>query len=71
MKGRDYITHVYEQLVAPESIEASALRGAFLRAALSVIGEVKSPIKEETLVSLAILELDHTKPMRASRKRAA
>lgn len=71
MNAREYITHVYEQLVAPESIEASAFRGAFLRAALSVISDVQSPMKEETLVGLAILELAHTKPLRSSRKKAA
>jgi hypothetical protein len=71
MNGREYITHVYEQLVSPESIEASTLRGAFLRAALSVVHEVATPLKEETLVSLAVLELSRGRSQKSSRKHAA
>jgi len=71
MKGREYIMRVYEQLASPESIETSTLRGAFLRATLSVVNEIDSPLKEETLVSLAVLELAHGGPRMSSRKRAA
>jgi hypothetical protein len=71
MNGREYIMRVYEQLVSPESIETSAFRGAFLRAALSVVNEVDSPLKEETLVSLAVLELASGRSPISSRKRAA
>jgi hypothetical protein len=71
MKGREYIMRVYEQLVSPESIETSAFKGAFLRAAMSVVKEVESPLKEETLVSLAVLELAHMRVPVVARKRAA
>jgi hypothetical protein len=71
MNGREYITRVYEQLVSPDRIEASVQRGAFLRAALSVVRELDSPLKEQTLVNLAVLELRHKQRSIGARKRAA
>jgi hypothetical protein len=62
---------VYEQLTSPDSIEMSVFKGAFLRAALAVVQEVDSPVKEEALVSLAVLELRQKQPTIGSRKRAA
>jgi len=71
MKGSEYISKVYEQLLAPGSVEESHYAGAFLHAALAVIEVVDSPLKEQTLVDLALLELSSRRKRQALKKRAA
>lgn len=55
--GREYIAAVLERLSSDEQKAQTSYTGAFLTAALSVIEEVESPLKEEALVRLAVLEL--------------
>lgn len=57
MKGSEYIARVITQLTSEEGSAQASYNGAFLTAALSVIREVESPLKEETLVKLAVMEL--------------
>jgi hypothetical protein len=56
MKAAEYITRVMSELVSEEHIEKTSYDGAFLSAALAIIQEVESPMKEEALVQLALLE---------------
>jgi hypothetical protein len=71
MKGSEYICKVYEQLLAPDSVDQAHYAGAFLHAALAVIEVVDSPLKEQTLVDLALIELSSRRKGYAARKRAA
>lgn len=56
-RGREYIATVLERLSSDEHVAQTSYTGAFLTAALAVIEEVGSPLKEEALVRLAVLEL--------------
>lgn len=55
MKGGEYIVSILEQLVSEEFIAQTHYQGAFCAAALSIISEVESPLKEQALVSLVAL----------------
>jgi len=57
MKSREYIEKIVDELTSQECMSSTSLRGAFLGAALEIIREVGSPLKEEALVTLATLEL--------------
>jgi hypothetical protein len=59
MNSKDYISAVYQQLSALEYAEHTALDGAFLHAMLAVVKDVESPLKEQTVVSLALLRTRH------------
>jgi hypothetical protein len=72
MSGREYIAKVYQQLSSPEYIKQSHYKGAFLQAALAVVEAVESPLKEQTLVRLAVLELAQERTdIRRARRAAA
>jgi hypothetical protein len=45
-----------------------ASQGAFLAAALEIVREIESPMKEETLVRLAVLELESERAEHSSFK---
>lgn len=57
MRARDYIRSVYKDLMRQQTQGCGESQGAFLAAALEVVREIESPMKEETLVRLAVLEL--------------
>jgi hypothetical protein len=59
MNAKDYVEKIMAELTSPKRKNATAMRGAFLGAALQIIREVESPLKEEALVTLATLEF-HT-----------
>ena len=56
MTGEEYVQRVLEELVSEKELSTTSYNGAFLTAALSIIREVESPIKEDALVRLAVLE---------------
>lgn len=59
MRGSEYIRGVFGDLMQERSDRvAGCFQGAFLAAALEILRELESPLKEETLVRLAVLELD-------------
>ncbi len=69
-KGSDYIAGVLDNLMADESIANTAYQGAFLSAALAIIKDVDSPVKERALVSLAALDVNREAAIRRKRKAA-
>lgn len=56
MKAAEYISRVVAELASDAHIEKTSYDGAFLTAALDIIREVDSPMKEDALVQLAVLE---------------
>lgn len=58
MRAREYIRSVYKDIMRVKPHGRGAPQGAFLAAALEVVRELESPLKEETLVRLAMLELE-------------
>ena len=58
MQAREYIRSVYKDLMGPQSERREYPQGAFLAAAIEVVRELESPLKEETLVRLAVIELE-------------
>jgi uncharacterized membrane protein YqjE len=58
MQAREYIRSVYREIMREQPHRQVYPQGAFLAAALEIIQEVRSPVKEETLVRLAVLELE-------------
>lgn len=58
MRARDYVRGVFEEVIQELQPLRASQQGAFLSAALDVIQELESPLKEETLVRLAVLELE-------------
>ena len=59
MTSKEYISSVVRQLSSIEHTEQSSFDGAFLRAMLAVVKDVGSPLKEQTVVKLALLGLRH------------
>jgi len=57
MQAREYIRSVYKDLLAEQRKGIGNPQGAFLTAALEIVREIESPLKEETLVRLAVLEV--------------
>jgi hypothetical protein len=57
MKAREYVEKIMVELTSAKRKDATAMRGAFLGAALQIIREVESPLKQQALVTLATLEL--------------
>ncbi|MEY4700345.1 MAG: hypothetical protein RL326_532 [Pseudomonadota bacterium] len=57
MKAKEYVEKIIAELTSARRKNATAMRGAFLGAALQIIRDVESPLKEEALVTLATLEL--------------
>jgi hypothetical protein len=58
MKGSQYIREVFQDLTRERSSQGELSEGVFLAAALEVMREIESPLKEEALVRLAVLESD-------------
>jgi hypothetical protein len=48
---------VYRDLMKKQTQVSEYPQGAFLAAALEIVHQLESPLKEETLVRLAVLEL--------------
>jgi hypothetical protein len=70
-KGSEYISRVLEQVMSEEQARLPYRQGAFLAAALSIMGEVQSPQKESALVSLAALAIrDSSRELRPTRRAA-
>lgn len=57
MNAKEYVEKIMRELTAAKRGNATDTRGAFLGAALEIIREVESPLKEEALVTLVTLEL--------------
>ena len=68
MQAREYIRSVYKDLMRQQPHGRGALQGAFLAAAIEVVRELDSPLKEETLVRLAMLELESERVERSGLK---
>ena len=58
MQAREYIRGVYKEITRQHARGLAYPQGAFLAAAVEIVRELESPRKEETLVRLAILELE-------------
>jgi hypothetical protein len=58
MRGSEYIRGVFGEVIQERSDRGMYPQGAFLAAALEIMRELDSPLKEETLVRLVVLELD-------------
>jgi hypothetical protein len=71
MKSREYIRSVCKQLTSPDHSEQASLHGAFLQAMLAVVADVESPLKEEAIVNLAVLEIRRRRGPALTRKKAA
>jgi hypothetical protein len=71
MKAKEYVEEVIADLISEKKKGATAMRAAFLGAALEIIQHVESPLKEQALVTLATLELsDARRNFDLRRKRA-
>jgi hypothetical protein len=70
-KGSDYISRVLSNLTSGEQLHNTSYKGAFLAAALAIIKDVESPMKESALVSLAALEIGEFEPAWCRKKKAA
>ena len=71
MNAAEYVSRVLSQLSSDEQIEKTSYNGAFLTAALAIIEEVESPMKEQALVQLAVLERDSRYKQAMCGRRAA
>lgn len=58
MHGGDYVRSVFQEVIQEHRQRSSSQQGAFLAAALVAMQELESPLKEETLVRLVVLELE-------------
>lgn len=67
MRGVDYVRGVFRDVIHEMRGRHGSSQGAFLAAALEVVCELDSPQKEETLVRLAVLELEEERSL-ASRR---
>lgn len=56
MNSREYIQHVFSEIMSAENFGLSDYEDAFIRAALEVAREVESPLKEEALVRLVMMQ---------------
>jgi hypothetical protein len=56
MNSREYIQHVFSEIISAENFGLSDYEDAFIRAALEVAREVESPLKEEALVRLVMMQ---------------
>ncbi|MFO0417552.1 MAG: hypothetical protein ACK5Y6_09710 [Pseudomonadota bacterium] len=72
MKAREYLVNVVGELCSKDNLEKTNYSGAFLGAALAIMNEVESPLREEALVKLALIEAQrHEQTPARPRKRAA
>ena len=58
MKGPQYIREVFREVLSSRRTEPHLLDGSFLMAALELLKEVESPLREEAFVKLALREGD-------------
>jgi hypothetical protein len=70
-KGSDYISRVLSNITAEDQIGNTSYKGAFVAAALAILREVDSPIKERALVSLAALQIGQLDTSWFNKKKAA
>jgi hypothetical protein len=70
MKGSEYIRRVFHEVTRAGTGTGDCTDGVFLAAALEVMREVESPLKEEALVRLAVIESDAKAPQYRPRLRA-
>jgi hypothetical protein len=70
-KGSDYISRVLSNITAEDQIGNTSYKGAFVAAALAILKDVDSPIKERALVSLATLEIGQLEASWFYKKKAA
>ncbi len=69
MRGVDYVRGVFGDVIQEIQRGHGSHQGAFLSAALEVIHELESPQKEDTLVRLAVLELEEERSRLAVSRR--
>lgn len=67
-ESKDYITGVLNQINAGVGNDSLVLEGAFLAAALAIIDQVESPMREEAFVRLATLARDRDSVLNGHRK---
>jgi len=67
MNSREYIQHVFSEIMSAENYGLSEYEDAFIRAALEVTQEVESPLKEEALVRLVMMQRAESKDPRRNR----
>jgi hypothetical protein len=58
MRGSEYIRGVFGEVLHERRERGAYSQGAFLAAAIEIMRELESPLKEEALVRLAVLEVD-------------
>ncbi len=63
MQGIDYVRGIFGEVIQEIQRGHGSQHGAFLTAALEVIRELQSPQKEDTLVRLAVLELEEERTL--------
>jgi hypothetical protein len=71
MNAAQYLARVLSDLSSEEQIQKTSYNGAFLTAALAIIEEVESPMKEQALVQLAVLERGFRRKQALCGRRAA
>lgn len=71
MGGQEYIRSVFRQLLREPSRANGEVQGAFVAAALDVMQEVESPLKEEALVRLVTLDLERRAHLSARARKCA
>ena len=62
MKGSEYIRGVFHEVTRAGAPKEGHTDGVFLAAALEVMREIESPLKEEALVRLAVIEFGVKSP---------
>jgi hypothetical protein len=67
-ESKDYITSVLNQINAGVGNDSLVLEGAFLAAALAIIDQLESPMREEAFVRLATLARDRDAVPKGYRK---
>ena len=71
MNAREYVEKIVAELISRGRRSGAASRGEFLGAALQIIRDVDSPMKEEALVTLATLEFHSSGRKSLQRKKIA
>jgi hypothetical protein len=71
MNGQQYIRDVFKSTLNTARETPQLPDGAFLATAIEMLKEVESPLKEETLVRLALLQIERVNEERAQARRCA
>lgn len=61
MNSREYIQKIFLEIVSAPNYGLSEYEDAFVRAALEVSHEVESPLKEEAIVRLVLMQCRQTR----------